>query len=50
MESKQAQVAKILNSVGGAFFSGLDKDDQNSLLDVLEDYYYDKNTEEGRCQ
>ena len=45
MASKQAQVVRILNSAGGAFFSGLTRDDQSSLFGVLEDYFYEKNTE-----
>lgn len=45
MESKQAQVARILNSTSSSFFSGLDKDDQTSLFRVLEDYFYDRSTD-----
>ena len=45
MEIKQAEVAKILNSSSGSFFSRLDKGDQASLFGVLEDYFYEKNTE-----
>ena len=35
------QVAKILNSTSASFFSGLSTSDQTSLVDVLEDYFYD---------
>ena len=40
------KVAKILNSTGASFYSGLNTEDQTSLLDVLEDYFCDANEQE----
>ena len=45
MESKQSQVARILNTTSASFFSGLHENDQTSLIGVLEDYFYEKSTE-----
>jgi hypothetical protein len=45
MESKQSQVARILNSTSNAFFTGLDKEDQSSLCGVLEEYFYENDAE-----
>ena len=39
------KVAKILNSTGASFYSGWNTEDQTSL-DVLEDYFYDANEQE----
>ena len=35
------KVAKILNSTSASFFTGLEQEDQSSILDVLADYFDD---------
>ena len=35
------KVAKILNSTSASFFTGLEQEDQSSILDVLADYFED---------
>ena len=41
MSSSLKRVARILNSTSASFFTGLSASDQTSLLDVLEDYFFD---------
>ena len=48
MEAKQSQVARILNTASSAFFTGLDKEDQNSLFGVLEEYFVRKILKVGK--
>ena len=40
------QVAKILNSTNTSFFTGLNAEDQTSMLEVLTDYFDDANEHE----
>ena len=49
MASKQSSsasgVANILNYTSASFYNGLHSQDQESLLEVLEDYFCDSSTQ-----